>query len=155
MTAITANLANSENWVQFISQTVSSPSLDENGRPRVPIGTIPFNAPLGKPIFAVRTDTSARPANPAWKWGGLFDILVITGLGSGNQGDTVITQKPLKLNQFNLIVAPDIGTAYSCQVTSPNWFPNIFFEVYQYIGPGAVSEYDLGVAIYNEVRLIN
>lgn len=153
--SIQANLTNPSNWLNFVSETIAAPSVNENGRVQAPIGSISFNAPIGRPIFAVLVDTSARVDNPRWKWGGRFSAKVFTGLGSGNQADTAIGEINLKLATINLAVFPNIGSAYSCELVVPNWFPNVSIECWQYIGPGELDPYGVSVQIYNEVRLIN
>lgn len=155
MTTIQANLTNPDNWLNFVSETVRAPGINRKGRVTAPIGSINFNAPIGRPIFAVLVDTSARAKNPRWKWGGRFSAKVFTGLGSGNSADASIGEIQLKLNQICLAVFPNLGNAYSCEIIAPNWFPNISIEVWQYVGPGELDPYGVSVQIYNEVRLIN
>lgn len=155
MTTIQANLTNPDNWLNFVSETVPAPSVNADGRVLAPIGSIEFNAPIGRPIFAVLVDTSARAQNPRWKWGGRFAAKVFTGLGQGNAADTVIGEVNLKVGQINLAIFPNIGTAYSCELVVPNWFPNVSIECWQYVGTGELDPYGVSVQIYNEVRLIS
>ncbi|WP_013323847.1 hypothetical protein [Gloeothece verrucosa] len=102
------------------------------------------NIPLSPLIFPLTIHTNTVliqaahfPVQPdGWKYAGAASMTIRSGVGAGGNLDTSIGVKKLWFKRINLCVFPNWASDYGLTFYVPEWFTQIQYSVWAYIGPG-------------------
>ncbi|MBO1050396.1 MAG: hypothetical protein HEQ10_23085 [Dolichospermum sp. DEX182a] len=139
-------LSNSSKWENIYSFSVTA---NYSGEQLIPIP--PFSIPifLESDIIAIYSNCNI-PKGKLWNWAGtieqIFNLELIPG--TRNTGE----QKSLYLKKLTTLFFPPISAPYSLKIRIPRWFPDCYYEVWQYTGKDISSEEEL---IKNEFQALN
>ena len=131
------NFSNSDNWQLLGQLTGNAQLVNVNGvdRVSVPIGVLTFPLIVDNFTLAIATDLN-YVGSSRWKWGGLAQYIINTGITVGGNPDSIVAQKPLFIDQITIIRFPKLSNSYVLKIRVPDWFHDVTYNIYGYSGDG-------------------
>ena len=146
------NFSNSANWQLLGQLTGNAQLVTVNGVERisVPIGILTFPLIVDNFTLAIATDIN-YVGSSRWKWGGLAQYIINTGITVGGNLDSIVNQKALFIDQITIIRFPKLSNSFALKIRVPDWFRDVTYNIFGYIGEGNPDVESKLDEIYSEV----
>ena len=132
------SFSNSANW-QLLGQLSGNAQLvNVNGvnKVSVAIGILTFPLTVDNFTLAIATDIN-YVGSYRWKFGGLAQYIINTGITVGGNPDSIVAQKPLFIDQITIIRFPQLSNSYVLKIRVPDWFHDVTYNIFGYVGTGS------------------